>query len=663
MKTSIINLHAATEADDLRCGDGEIENSSIIFGGGNSGGDTSGGEGPSADNRTITLRDSVTVPEDSTLLAVHPADDGGCRLILYTSNNLLGYIEVRKDGYSDNALHIINAAPAKARKVTACGDWLLYLTDTAIEYYLRKADRYMRLGEAPAAPVGVPLAAERALPPYSYYENESVEIAVAVSVGSDDARGVLDWLAGTADTVSAVTRSNIQNAVGEALADFLKAVEGASLCFWPVKAALCYRLADGTAWKAGGTQTLHSEFGQLRLEIRQATCSDGILRMILVPDRRPFAVELPEKAPEIPGEWKEIIAGIQVLTQKEVDIDPGYISRPVTLSGGKRGFLAGQKNVGAPDPAEGVAGDLCTGGVPDNIFTLGDTVTAVRGNTLLTSRAALPPVTGGEARVSGGRILHLTQSLRPLSSGQFGQFPLYAFSADGIRALTPSGGSYRDVQLLARDVAFGADSFAPLPGATGFISPAGVMKIEGTSVTELSKNLNLDWNENMRLVYLYRDNSLLLYTPGGSANLYDLTSGKWSDVKTAIDERHYGWPKAWVKTGSKIGEAAVEATAVMKAKAVSADTPTAIKTRPIKLGNAFEIKKITEVRAQWPDGSRLPLKLYGAMNLKKWYFLGLAREGDMINCGSGWRYFRIETFAISNGEEYLLPQIFIKFAT
>lgn len=93
------------------------------------------------------------------------------------------------------------------------------------------------------------------------------------------------------------------------------------------------------------------------------------------------------------------------------------------------------------------------------------------------------------------------------------------------------------------------------------------------------------------------------------------------------------------------------------------DAMIAVKTRPIKLGDPFAIKKLKEVEAIWPDGSLLPLKVYGALRLGKWYFLGLAPKGRMLTRGSGFRYFRIETYALRRRGGYLLPTVKVELTT
>lgn len=159
------------------------------------------------------------------------------------------------------------------------------------------------------------------------------------------------------------------------------------------------------------------------------------------------------------------------------------------------------------------------------------------------------------------------------------------------------------------------------------------MKISGTKVSSLKTDREI--TDRTGILYHGATDRIWLY-----------------DREDGIDARHYAWPAVWIEKEGRIGEAAV---AEKEIKRVRSAEPLPITTRPIKLGDPFAVKKIEEIEAAWPDGSLWPLKVYGAMRLGKWYFLGLARKGRMRMRGSGWRYYKIETFAAPAGDEGLLP--------
>lgn len=243
----------------------------------------------------------------------------------------------------------------------------------------------------------------------------------------------------------------------------------------------------------------------------------------------------------------------------------------------------------------------------------------------------------------GGRLIplhhdspwfYLTSALRAAGVKE-DHPPLYAFGHDGVHLLkqdtgTPAG-HYVDTQLLTRHVALGAGACAPLPDGTAFVTEAGIMKLKGNTVSVLEKG-GRGMEKEYRLVYVYSEDRVIGYSPG----------------EGDISEHHYAWPELWVRSRDTIGRvigtaAAPTAPAPRIVEGEPAMVP--VKTRPIKLGDPFAAKQLREVEAIWPDGSAAPVKVYGAMRLGKWYFLGLAPRGKMTMRGSGWRFFRVETFA------------------
>ena len=99
------------------------------------------------------------------------------------------------------------------------------------------------------------------------------------------------------------------------------------------------------------------------------------------------------------------------------------------------------------------------------------------------------PVSGRKKQESG--IIDICVAATPLSQGQFGQFPLYIFTEDGIWAMeTASDGSFVTSKPLSREVCLSRDSVTPLDQAVVFISAKGVMLLDGSQVIELSPNMN-----------------------------------------------------------------------------------------------------------------------------------------------------------------------------
>lgn len=78
-----------------------------------------------------------------------------------------------------------------------------------------------------------------------------------------------------------------------------------------------------------------------------------------------------------------------------------------------------------------------------------------------------------------------------LSQGQFGQFPLYVFTEDGIWAMeTASDGSFLTSKPLSRDVCINPDSITSIDNAVVFVSDKGVMLLQGSQVVNISPAMN-----------------------------------------------------------------------------------------------------------------------------------------------------------------------------
>ena len=86
-----------------------------------------------------------------------------------------------------------------------------------------------------------------------------------------------------------------------------------------------------------------------------------------------------------------------------------------------------------------------------------------------------------------GDIYAIASSAKALSQGQFGQFPLYAFTSDGIWALEiASDGAISAKQPVSRDVVTNPDSITQIDNAVVFVTNQGLKLISGSDVVLLS---------------------------------------------------------------------------------------------------------------------------------------------------------------------------------
>lgn len=99
----------------------------------------------------------------------------------------------------------------------------------------------------------------------------------------------------------------------------------------------------------------------------------------------------------------------------------------------------------------------------------------------------------GVNTVGTGTIVGISSAARALSQGQFGQFPLYCFSSDGIWALeVSSDGFYKARQPISRDVCTNPDSITQMDSSVVFVTDRGIMHISGSSTECLSDILDTE---------------------------------------------------------------------------------------------------------------------------------------------------------------------------
>ena len=96
----------------------------------------------------------------------------------------------------------------------------------------------------------------------------------------------------------------------------------------------------------------------------------------------------------------------------------------------------------------------------------------------------------GANTIGSGTILGLSTATKALSEGQFGQFPLYCFTDEGVWALeVQSDGFYRATHPVSRDVCNNKDSITQIDTAVLFTTERGIMLLSGSSTTCISTPL------------------------------------------------------------------------------------------------------------------------------------------------------------------------------
>lgn len=91
-------------------------------------------------------------------------------------------------------------------------------------------------------------------------------------------------------------------------------------------------------------------------------------------------------------------------------------------------------------------------------------------------------------RVGNGRVLGMSSNAVALSTGQFGQFPLYCFTSDGIWALTIGTGDplISSVVPVSMEVCNNPASITPIDGGTVFTTDRGLYILSGPTPIQIS---------------------------------------------------------------------------------------------------------------------------------------------------------------------------------
>lgn len=96
------------------------------------------------------------------------------------------------------------------------------------------------------------------------------------------------------------------------------------------------------------------------------------------------------------------------------------------------------------------------------------------------------PVSGINT-IGNGDIIGFAANIIEVSQGQFGQYPLYVFSSEGIWALTfDSTGDFTNMVPISKDVCLSNRTILPLSQAVVFATTRGLMAISGSKIQNLS---------------------------------------------------------------------------------------------------------------------------------------------------------------------------------
>lgn len=276
--------------------------------------------------------------------------------------------------------------------------------------------------------------------------------------------------------------------------------------------------------------------------------------------------------------------------------------------------------------------------------------------------------------VGDGEILGLSTAAMALSQGQFGQFPLYAFTTDGIWALQVSNdGTFSSRQPISRDVCVDKDSITQLDQSVVFATDRGIMIIEGSTTSPITdaiftnapfdvtslqhidvlhKRIGHDtdtciptqpfntYMKGCRMAYDYTHQRIYVYNPDYSyAYVFSLKSKMWGMVEHNFLYSINSFPDTKVVTsGNKL----------LNFSGVQDDNRKGMFiTRPLKLESPDVLKTITSlIQRGYFDSDKVATILYASRNLKDWFPIASSADHRIQRIhGTPYKYFRIAVCA------------------
>lgn len=284
--------------------------------------------------------------------------------------------------------------------------------------------------------------------------------------------------------------------------------------------------------------------------------------------------------------------------------------------------------------------------------------------------------------VGTGEIKGICSAAKALSEGQFGQFPLYAFTTEGVWALEVSStGTYSARQPITRDVCINPDGITQLDSAVLFPTDRGIMLISGSQTQCISEAINSEYPfdatqlpgftklhamlghelstdkclptlpftqflKQCQMIYDYVHQRVIVYAPSVTyAYVYSLKTQQWGMIFSNIASHLNSYPEAL----------AVDNTgAVLNFSKSSAQQVKCLyTTRPLKLEAANVLKTIDNViqRGFFRKGN-VATALYGSRDLINWHLVWSSKDHYLRGFrGSPYKYFRIAGVATLSADE------------
>ena len=277
--------------------------------------------------------------------------------------------------------------------------------------------------------------------------------------------------------------------------------------------------------------------------------------------------------------------------------------------------------------------------------------------------------------VGSGEIIGMTAVTRPISQGQFGEFPMMMFCSDGNYAMkVDAEGFYERISPIQEDIVLGNDKITPMEDSVVVITKKGLMlnqggemvklapqmdggvfdksKLEGisTSNTNIAKLCNfssdtegfLSYLYDARMAFDYSSNRLFIYnTSKPYSYVYNFENSTMSKMildggakvvasvidypDTIIQDENGGLYSLYAKDDVSVMDGHLNGFAL---------------TRPMKFGGAMTMKSIYQIKnldSVMSDGSFVKYSIYGSNDNTHYYKVA-------SRYGKPYKYYRLAIY-------------------
>lgn len=296
---------------------------------------------------------------------------------------------------------------------------------------------------------------------------------------------------------------------------------------------------------------------------------------------------------------------------------------------------------------------------------------------LLTSKSTIS--------IGNAEVTALSTAAKALSQGQFGQFPMYAFSDEGVWAVEiASDGSFSVRQPITRDVCINPQAICQLDSSVLFPTRRGIMMLSGadtqcitdtiatdtpfqlqslpafqrmfdmmdTSDAAKEQPLDIlpfsDFLARCRMLYDYTHQRVIVYAPSVPyAYIFSLRTRTWTMMQSHITQSLNSYPEAFAIVADPADADPADGTIVPRlvdySRHTSTPYPGLLLTRPLNLDAPDILKTVDTVilRGNFAK-SHVALALWGSRDLIHWHLVHSSTTHILHGFrGTPYKYFRL----------------------